>query len=315
MQRDAMVQTALTIKKLAVLAAPFRVLPANGSREAARAAEFAQANLEQMEGSVFTLLGNAMEAFASGWSVQECVYREREGRLWLAAVRPKDPSWFGVVTDASGARTALRLHVPGEPERDLPIRKFAVHVHRGSPGRPKGASDLEAAYRHWQSKQALLAAWRLHLERFASPTVLGRFQRGLAPDEVQSMLGALQDLQDRSAILFPSEVEVDTLGGSKESSAGFLDAIEFHNREMARAVLGQTLTTDEGRRVGSLALGKVHLQVLMLQVAALRRELADGLMTEQILRPLTELNFGPGLTPKFVFEEARLDAFVTGKVA
>jgi phage gp29-like protein len=66
--------------------------------------------------------------------------------------------------------------------------------------------------------------------------------------------------------------------------------------------------------VGSLALGKVHLQVLLLQISALRRELADTVMTEQIIRPLIELNFGPGPIPRFEFEETRLEAFATGRL-
>jgi len=50
-----------------------------------------------------------------------------------------------------------------------------------------------------------------------------------------------------------------------------------------------------------------------VQVAALRRELADQVMTEQLVKPLIEMNFGPGPVPVFEFEETDLDAFRTGK--
>ncbi|MFX8938131.1 hypothetical protein ABTN00_21005, partial [Acinetobacter baumannii] len=70
-----------------------------------------------------------------------------------------------------------------------------------------------------------------------------------------------------------------------------------------------------GRRVGSLALGKVHLQVLLLQLEAVRRELADTVMTEQVIRPLVELNFGPGNVPRFNFDPATTDVFATGRMA
>ena len=91
-----------------------------------------------------------------------------------------------------------------------------------------------------------------------------------------------------------------------------MEAIDFHNREIARAILGQTLTTDEGRRVGSLAMGKVHLQVLLLQLEAIRRELADVVMNEQIIRPLIELNFGTQELPTFSFTSTPLPAFQSG---
>jgi phage gp29-like protein len=121
-------------------------------------------------------------------------------------------------------------------------------------------------------------------------------------------------LKDNQAMVYPEEIEIDTLVGQRETVGGFLDAIEFHTREIARTILGQTLTTDEGRRVGSLALGKIHLQVLLLQVQAIRNQLADEVMTEQVIRPLIEFNFGPGNVPKFVFEAPELAAFQSGLV-
>ena len=83
---------------------------------------------------------------------------------------------------------------------------------------------------------------------------------------------------------------------------------------MARAILGQTLTTDEGRRVGSMALGKVHLQVLVMQLDGLRKQLADEVMTEQVIRPLVQLNLGDAPIPKFVFESAKASAFANGTI-
>lgn len=314
MQRDSMIQTALTIKRLAVVAADFKIVPSDDSADAKARADFVRANFEQMEGSPLTILHQAMDGFAKGWSIQEMVYEYRDERAWLKAVRIKDPAQFGFKLNEYGALTGLTQHVPGEQGIELPLEKFAIYVHRRSYGKAKGVSDLDAVYRHWKAKQSLLNAWKAHLERFASPTVLGRYERGLAPQEQAGILNALQNLHDNTAIVFPSEIDVSVLAGRAGSGESFQDALEFHNREIARAILGQTLTTDEGRRVGSLALGRVHLQVLMLQIDALRRELADSLMTEQIIRRLVEMNFGPGLVPRFQFEGSRIEAFVSGKI-
>lgn len=314
MEQDAMVQIALTIKRLAVLAAETRVVPARETPRARRIAAFVEEAFQRMEGSPRSLLYAAMDAFAKGWSVQELVYEEADGRLWLASARPKDPRWFGLDLDRFGRLKGLVVQVPGESEARAPLGRFVVYRHRSGYGKPKGQSDLEAGYKHFQAKKALTQAWRAHLERFASPTVMGRYERGLPPEEQASILEALRGLHDNTAIVFPNEIEVSALHGRESDNNAFQEAIEFHNREIARSILGQTLTTDEGRRVGSLALGKVHLQVLMLQVDALRRELADGVMTEQVIRPLVELNFGPGDVPRFEFESQPLEAFVSGRV-
>ncbi len=330
MLRDSMIQTVMTVKKQGILAAKWSVLPASDSPEAKRNATFVEENFAQMAGSAGSILAQAMDAFTKGWSVQEAIYEVSGSHMMLRAMRAKDPATFGLELDEFGVVTGLKLATnlaardphpqPLTPTRSsqgegaLPRAKFVLFANRGGYGLPKGRSDLDAAYPHWVAKTKLLDAWRMHLEKFASPTVLGKYQRGLPSSEAADLLSALEGLAKRSAIVYPSEIEIGTLSGGRESNSGFLDAIDFHNREIARSVLGQTLTTDEGRRVGSLALGKVHLQVFLLQLQALRKELADVVMTEQVIRPLTELNFGPEEMPRFEFEEVPLEAFATGNL-
>lgn len=315
MQTDSMIQTVLTVKRLGVLATDFHIRPSADTASAKQKAAFIEEAFSRMEGSPGTILSGAMDAFAKGWSVQEAIYAPKGGRIWLQAVKPKDPQLFGLEVDEFGNIHQLNLRLPGRPDETLPRDKFILWANREQYRRPKGRSDLDAAYPHWKAKQTLLGAWKLHLERFAMPTVLGKFQRGLPAEEQASLSRQLRELSQNVAIVFPSEIDISTLGANKEQSQGFMDALDFHNREIARAVLGQTLTTDEGRRVGSLAMGKVHLQVLLVQLESLRKELADRVMTEQVIRPLIELNFGPGELPKFVFEPMKLDAFATGQVA
>lgn len=314
MERDSMIQTALTLKKLGVLAAPYAIVPADASEQAKRNADFVSAQFEAMVGSPRTILFAAMDAFCKGWSLQEMLWEPRDGGLALSAVKPKDPSQFGLEVDAFGNIERLKLEIAGETSRELPTERFVIFQNRAGYGSPKGRSDLDAAHRHWDAKSRLLDGWRQHLDRYAMPTVIGKFESGLSEDDVSSMLTSLEQLGTSTAMTYSDAWQVDTLGGGKEPSAGFMEAIEFHNREIARAILGQTLTTDEGRRVGSLALGKVHLQVLLLQLESLRRQLADTVMTEQVIRPMIELNFGASPVPRFEFRAASASAFASGEL-
>lgn len=315
MVRDTMIQTAMTIKRLAVLANPWKIVPFDQSAASRERADFILHVFSNMQGSPGTILNNVMDAFTKGLSVVELIYRPEKNRITLESTRLLDPSLLGLSLDSSGALDQVVLQLPGEQPQRIPKRKVVVYRNRVSYANPKGQSDLDAAYQHWQAKRTLLAAWKVHLERYASPTVMAKIQRGLPPEDQASILGALENLQDNTAVVFPSEIDVSTLGGNRDQINGFLDAIEFHNREMARSILGQTLTTDEGRRVGSLALGKVHLQVLMLQIASIRKELADVVMNEQVIRPLIDLNFGEGHYPTFEFEDVGVPAFQTGVIS
>lgn len=303
-----MVQTALTVKRLGVLAARWEVV---GEPQRVR---FIQDCFERMQGSPGDVLMQAMDAFAKGWSVQELVLEPDGERLWLKAARPVNPSQVGLKVDAFGNVESLIHTVPGEPERVLPIGKFVVYRHRGGYGRLRGRSDLDAAYPHFVAKRDLVAAWKLHLERFASPTMVAKCGPSVSANDRSEMGRALDSIHRTTSLVFPADVELAPIVAGRDGSTTFMDAIEFHNREIARSILGQTLTTDEGRRVGSLAMGKVHLQVLLIQLDAIRKELADTVMTEQVIRPLVELNFGPGQIPRFRFAESNLAAFRDGEI-
>ncbi|MEZ0324344.1 MAG: DUF935 family protein [Fimbriimonas sp.] len=314
MEADSMIQTALTLKRLGVMAGNWSITPASNTSEAKRNANFVEEAFAKMEGSPVTILERAMDAFSKGWSIQEAVYFQQGENWWLAATRPKDPSLFGLKVDKFGKIESLHLEVPGEDPLDLPKNKFIVYTHRDGYGRDKGRSDLDAAYPHFTAKTTLLAAWKLHLERFASPTMLGSFASTVSAADRDAVLNALQNLATTTAFVYPNEFEINAINAQSEASKGYMEAIEFHNREIARSILGQTLTTDEGRRVGSLALGKVHLQVLILQLEAIRRDLADRVMTEQVIRPLIELNFGPENIPRFEFDPVPVEAFRSGRL-
>lgn len=305
---------AVLAKKLGVLAATYSIKPSSTTPAAKRNADFAEEAFARMQGSPQTILYGAMDAFSKGWSIQECIYREGGTRWWLEAVRPKDPSLFGLEMDRFGKLEGLRLEMPGDAPITLPKEKFVVYAHRSGYGFPKGKSDLDAAYINYSAKTTLLAAWRIHLEKFASPTMLAAFGTGATHKERDAILAALNALDQTRAMVYPNEFAITSIGGTGQATQGFLDAIDYHNREIARAILGQTLTTDEGRRVGSLALGRVHLQVLLLQLESLRKDLADRVMTEQIIRPLIEMNFGPEDIPTFEFEPIQVEAFRSGRL-
>lgn len=308
MAKDSMIQTSLTIKTLGVLASNWRVAGEG------KAADFVRQAFSRMEGSVYTVLQNAMDAFVHGWSIQEMVYRADGGYWWIGSVRPKDPRYFSLEIDEFEVPKALKLNLPGEPERTFASDRFVIYRHRGGYGRPYGVSDLEAAVPNYREKKRLTEAWRNHLEKFASPTLLAKFGKGATSEDQAAMLRSLEALAKNSAIVFPDEFDVSPLGDRNNASQGFMDAIDFHNREMTRAVVGQTLTTSEGTRVGSLAMGRVHLQVFLLQLEAIRRDLADTVMNEQIIKPLVALNFGEVEMPRFEFEPTPLSVFVTGQV-
>jgi phage gp29-like protein len=314
MLQDPLVRSAVTVKKLGALSVPWSLEPSGNAEIDA----FIAAMFDEMEGSPTGVLFDALDAIAKGYAVLEKLYDTGlpgyGSAVWVRAVKPKDPALFGFDVDEFLNIDYLVLHVPGSPGVELPIDKFVVYAYNRRYSQPYGESDLLAAYKHWRIKRALIDQWNAHLEKFASPSIVGKFERGLSVEEQQALLDSLDKVQRQSALIHADDIDVTLLDGRRTAESGYLEAIDYHNREIARAILGQTLTTDDSRKVGSLALGKVHLQVLIMQLNGLRRDVAERVMNEQIIRPTVDMNFADGVYPRFVFEEPELDVFRTGKV-
>src|SRR5262249_14340533 len=76
------------------------------------------------------------------------------------------------------------------------------------------------------------------------------------------------------------------------------NALEWHNQQIAVGVLLQTLTSGEGQRSGSMALGRVHFDILLFALECVKQDV-EAAVNAQIVRPLIDHNFDHGLYPHF----------------
>ncbi len=308
MLTDAHVRACFNLKRLGILSVGWRLEPADGSPEAVQVRDFVLYNLQTMAGGVFSLLWRTLDALARGFAVLEKLYEWRTtppyAERWvLKGFKAKNPALFAFEVDAFRNVRALILNAPNGERIALPREKFILYAYNARYESPAGESDLRAAYTHWRSKQRILQMWDLFLAKYASPTLIGVYRRGLPPSQQDELLRALDRVQQETAMVVPDDVEVRALELKQSGADSFAEAITYHNAEIAKSLLGETLTTDEGQRVGSLALGQVHLKVLQTQLRALRADLAERVMQDQVIRPLIQLNFGSAPEPRFVWED------------
>lgn len=308
MQKDAQVQACLTIKKFAVLSRGWEIHPASDSPRDVEVADFVRFALEDMRGSILDVLYGVLDSIAKGFSVMEINYRviDRQphaGRIGLASIKSKDPSTFVFDTDeymnVRGLRRTAAVSGQGRADTTLPPDKFVVHSYMPRYESPYGTSDLRAAYKHYWSKDVLTRFLNLYLEKYGSPTAQGSYKRGTPRAAQDELLKVLDKIQQETAIVIPDDVQVQLLEAQRGGEAGYLRAIEFHDKQIAKAILSQTLMTDEGMRVGSFALAKVHLDVLKMCLKKLKRDLEESVMQEQVVRRLVDYNFTVAAYPTF----------------
>lgn len=308
MLQDSQVRACFNLKRLGALSVPWQLQPADSSRDADETLQFMEFNLQRMKGGVFSLLWRVLDAMAKGFSVLEKLYDLRseppwKGKLELIGFKSKDPALFGFDLDEFRNVRALVLNAPDGRTLHLHREKFVLYTHNPRYESPFGEPDLRAAYTHWRSKHHILKFWDIYLAKYASPTMLGIYKRGLTQTMQDDLLQALDRVQQETAIIVPEEVQVKALEFGQGGADSYAQAITYHNAEIAKSILGETLTTDEGQRVGSLALGKIHFEVLQTQLKSLRYDLAERVLMDQIIRPLVALNFGDVPAPVFVWQE------------
>ena len=113
-----------------------------------------------------------------------------------------------------------------------------------------------------------------------------------------------------------------------EPARAFVTAIEYEDTQIARAILGQELTTQgNSGGSGSYALGKVHQEVATDWVQSLRSQIAAQVLTP-LARTLTLYHHGPdaaahhcptiafpNLTPdELAGRQALITALISGQV-
>lgn len=315
MMGDAMVRAAINTKRFALLAKPWQVLPAVESTEARASAralavrDFVEAALRGMREPDGTprdfrqTLFQIMSAFYRGYSVAEIVWRLEEsgpyrGKYMLAAIKAKSPKQTGFEVDDYLNVESITSWTPQSGLIRVPRGKCVLYIYNPHDELPYGDSDLRAVYKHWWSKEALVRFWNLTLQKYGLPMVYA--QAGPNETAANRILEILKGMQQDSSAVFPRDVTPQLLQASAQNAEAFVEAVEWHNQQIAQGILLQTLTSGEGRRVGSLALGQVHYNVLLYALENARADVEEVVNT-QILRPLVAFNFdaAEAVCPRF----------------
>ena len=298
-EKDGQVSSALETRKDGVLRRERKVVAASATAADERRAAFARevlAAIPNFENILYELL----DAAAYGFSVAEILWEQDGSTVFIRDIkaRPQELFSFGEpgTPQTGGLRFARLATRDSRLVTELPEHKFLVYSFRPRHGNRRGRPLLRRVF--WASwfKRQDLKFWLKFIEKGAGSVVV-RYPAGATDQDKQRALEAAEAINTETAVAIPENFQIvsELLNAARAGDTDvFLTlADSICNNEIARVILGQTLTQrggEDGR--GSRALGEVHQEVRFEKVAADARDVMS-VVNDQLLRWLFLFNFGP----------------------
>lgn len=131
------------------------------------------------------------------------------------------------------------------------------------------------------------------------PTAKGAVPAGTTTAVKNELLKVLGSIQQETAIVVPDDVTVELMEAAGKTSSEFSVALDYFGKQITKAILGQTLATDQNSKTGSLAQAKVHQDTLISYVTELKSML-ESVVNEQIIKDIIDYNFTDRYYPQFI---------------
>ena len=307
MRIDDQVKACLTLKKFATLAPNYEITPASNDEQDIEVADFVSYVLDKMQGSVIDSVLEIMTALDYGYSITEINYKtiesgEHKGKIGLRSLKTKQPYYYRFAVDEySNLLKNGIVYDKGGQENYYPTSKFLVFSYQKEFGNHYGTSDLRPAYRGYWSKDVLIKMWNIYLERFANPTVIGKYKSNDASGR-SNLRNILDNLTSKTSITHRmDEYDIGILESSRSSTNDFNTALNFYNKSIARSILIPDRLMAEGD-TGAYSQAKVHFDVFLWVIQKLRQDIEETVMNEQLIKRLVSYNFSNVQElPKFTF--------------
>ena len=301
-ERDAHLYAEMQKRRMALLSVEWQVMaphnPSAAEKSMADALREMVAGIEDFEDALLDI----MDAVGKGYACVEIEWAQ-DGRQWRPHKLTARPQrWFKV--DAA-TRTQLRLRDNSADGAALWPFGWIVHEHKAKSGYLSRAGLHRVLawpylFKHYATRD--LAEF---LEIYGLPLRVGKYPAGASDAEKSALLRAVVNLGHNAAGIMPQGMAIDFQKAADGTERPFLAMISWAERSISKAVLGSTLTTQEGA-TGTQALGIVHNEVRRDILRSDARQVA-ATITRDLLYPLAALNLGatdPRRVPKFVFDVA-----------
>ncbi len=301
-EKDAHVFSVANTRRLAVTGLPWEIVSAaempgwgvgrGVSQDRGRAdaaASYCDSILRDLDGFEEALAHLSL-AHGRNISVVELVWDATPAGIRLCSTVPID---FGRLV--MGDEGDLRILTEASKLDGIPLRpdKFIVHTPQSPTGHPMRGGLLRVTAAAYLAKHFAIKDWLIFAEVFGMPVRVARYQPNATRAEKRELLDMLKQLGADATGIFSKAVDLEIKQTRLPGETNLYENLcLYFDREISKAWLGQTLTTDVVRQRAGAGAAIVHNRVRQdLRDDDLRRE--SHTLRRDLLSTLTRLEFGP----------------------
>lgn len=290
--QDDQVKSTFQQRRLAVVKHTWSVLPGDeGDPRSVEAAEKFGATINRIGWDRIT--DKMLYGIYNGYAVAEVMWAPRDGLYDIDRIKVRHARRFRY-----DAEMRLRmLTTSGGLGEIMPDRKFWTFKSGGSnDDEPYGRGLAEWLYWPVLFKRNGIGFWNIFLDKFGSPTAVGKYRPGTPKSEQAKLLAALQAIATDSGITVPEGMEILFLEAARSGTGNYAELCRYMDEMIAKIILSQTMTTQNG---SSRSQAEVHQDVKFEVVKSDSDLLCDSFNIE-VPRWWTDLNYGPDVASPIV---------------
>lgn len=287
--RDDKVGSTLQTRKLAVVGKEWDIEPASEKRADQKIAELVRQVL--LGCNYDAARRSLLSGLVMGFKPAEIMWEYSEGQVWIKEIIGRASRRFVFDTERRLRLITLTNMIEGE---ELPERKFIVFTNDSDNGSPYGDGLGRLLYWPVWFKKNGVKFWSIYLDKFGSPTAIGKYPPGTEPKQQTALLDAIDAIQQESAIKIPDNMQIELLEATRSGAVNTYEGFcNFWNSAIAQIILGQTLTSDIGDK-GSYAASQTHEDVRQDYLKADADALCE-LQNNGLIKWIVDYNF-PNVT-------------------
>lgn len=284
-ERDPHYLSVLGTRRRSVAQLPMTVEAASDDALHVRHADFIRDWLK--EGVLDLALFDLLDAIGKGFCVMEIEWESTPEAVVPKGLGYRPQRWF--TFDLVDGETILLEGLAREP---LAPHKFIVHRHKAKSGLTIRSGLARIASWAWMYKAFTAKDWAIFTQNYGAPIRVGKYDRAASDADKAVLWRAVGSIAGDCAAIIPAEMSIEFISVKDTGKSGELyeKRADWLDRQISKAVLGQTTTTDAVS--GGHAVSQEH-RLVQEDIERADARLLSATLTRQLVHLMVALNFGP----------------------